>query len=173
VVRTVEDGLAAWRQVSYPSNETGVRDFDRRWQKALHDNQPVVISWFVDFNALDSQGRFFAPPATPGHQGGHMTVMEDYQAEVPGVGTFKAGELVRDPAVKAQLLGDDVKIEFIRIKNSWGNYRSDRMFVLPGYHDLYMTYLRGPIKHCPETYTNVSECYDDVPFNDIVLPPNY
>ena len=143
-------------------------------QKALHDEQPVIISWFVDFNAMTARTASSPRPPRPGHQGGHMTVIEDYQAEVPGVGTLRGGRARhRSQRVKAQLLADDVKIEFLRIKNSWGNYRSDRMFVLPGYHDLYMTYLRGPIKHCPETFTNVSECYDDVPFNDIVLPPNY
>ena len=97
-------------------------------QRALHDGQPVITSWKVDFNALNSSSVFSLAELTrrgPGKQGGHMTVMHDYQAEVPGLGLLKAGE----PATADQMqkaLADGTKIQFVRVKNSWGGIRPDR-----------------------------------------------
>jgi hypothetical protein len=170
-------GRLAWQMASYPSSPSARRTMLARVQRAMHDKQPVVMSWYVDFNALDDQGRFAAPPATPGHQGGHMVVVEDYQINgVPGFGTLKAGTLETRPEALQAALDPAAKIEFIRIKNSWGSYRADRQFVLPGYHDLYMKYLDGPTKHCTQNETDTgstSDCYDDTPLNDFVLPPGY
>jgi hypothetical protein len=170
-------GKYAWQQVSYPSDATARRDMQVRVQKAMHDKQPVVMSWYVDFNALDDYGRFMAPPTEPGRQGGHMVVVEDYQInDVPGYGTLKAGvEETRQGALDAAL-DPSAKIEFIRIKNSWGAYRPDRQFIVPGYHDLYMQYLDGPIKQCTQNADDTdstSDCWDDTPLNDFVLPPGY
>jgi hypothetical protein len=170
-------GRFAWQMTSYPTSASSRRGTLVRVQKAMHDKQPVIMSWFVDFNALDAQGRFAAPPATPGHQGGHMVVVEDYQiGDVPGFGTLKVGELETRPEALEAALSPSAKIELIRVKNSWGSYRPDRQFVLPGYHDLYMKYLDGPVKHCSENddgTPNTDSCYDDTPLNDFVLPPGY
>ena len=169
-------GRLAWNTVSYGSDSTSRRTFLKRVQKALADKQPVVMSWFVDFNSLDSEGRFFAPAATPGRQGGHMVVLEDYQiSNVPGFGTLKAGELATTDQLTAAL-DDSAKFEFIRVKNSWGNYRSDRAFVTPGYHDLYMAYLNGPVKQCDtdaDENPNLNSCWDTTPLEDVVLPAGY
>jgi hypothetical protein len=171
---SLRTALDEWRVTNHPDYDAAAqRRFQIRFQKALHDNQPVIISWFVDFNSMTRNGTFEAPPATPGRQGGHMTVMEDYQInDVPGFGTLKAGE----PATQEQMaaaLDPKAKIEFIRIKNSWGAYRPDRWdnAPQPGYHDLYMKYLLGPVKQCAEGST--TNCWNTVPFNDIVLPPGY
>jgi hypothetical protein len=170
-------GRFAWQSVSYPWSPSARRAMQVRVQKALHDSQPVVISWYVDFNSLDPQGRFAAPPATPGSQGGHLTVLEDYQInDVPGFGTLKAGELETRPDALEAALSPSAKIEFLRVKNSWGSWRPDRQFVLPGYHDLYMAYLDGPIKHCKQNEAgtgSTDDCRDDTPLNDFVLPPGY
>lgn len=170
-------GKYAWQSVSYPSSPSARRAMQVRVQKALHDRQPVVISWYVDFNSLDSSGRFAAPPATPGRQGGHLTVLEDYQInDVPGFGTLKAGTVETRPDALQAALSPSAKIEFLRVKNSWGSWRPDRQFVLPGYHDLYMAYLDGPIKHCKQNETDTGstdDCYDDTPLNDFVLPAGY
>jgi hypothetical protein len=177
VHKTLADAFASWHQELYPFDDASRRDFDRRWQRALHDHQPVVMSWFVDFNSLDGDGRFFAPPATPGHQGGHMVVMQDYQVtDVPGFGTLQAGVAETRPEALEAALSAEAHIEFIRIKNSWGSFRPDRMFVLPGYHDLYLKYLNGPVKECAEKADgspDTSSCFDGTPFKDIVLPPGY
>ena len=178
VTHTLEDAIRSWRTVPYRARTKATRRaFAKRWQKALNDNQPVIISWFVDFNALDTSGRFAAPPATPGHQGYHMVVMEDYEIDgVPGFGTLAAGTLETRPEALAASLSDKAAVDFIRIKNSWGSYRSDRQFVLPGYHDLYMKYLDGPVQECAtnaDESTNVDDCWSTTPLQDATLPPGY
>lgn len=92
--KTLENALDEWRSVSY-SDWSG-KDVLRRVQRALHDRAPVMISWFVDFNALeedttsDLYGSFnmdtLKGKGRPGRQGGHLTVLEDYQAvvKIPG-----------------------------------------------------------------------------------------
>jgi hypothetical protein len=169
-------GASAWQEAFYPSDSRGRREFQKRVQRAMHDHAPVIISWFVDFNALDADGRFAAPPATPGRQGGHMTVLDDYEIEkVPGFGKLEAGK----DATPAQLdaaLDDRAEIVFLRVKNSWGSFRPDRQFVVPGYHDLYMKYLNGPVDRCEEKEdgtTDTENCSPDTPLGDAVLPAGY
>jgi hypothetical protein len=147
---TDRSGALAWKLASYPSasDPHGRREFFKRMQRAMADHAPVIMSWYVDFNSLDDQGRFFQPPAKPGRQGGHMVVLDDYQiTNVPGFGTLQAG-VDATPAQLTAALDDNAQITFLRIKNSWGTFRPDRQFSLPGYHDLYMAYLNGPVKHC-------------------------
>ena len=169
-------GALAWQTASYPdaSDAKGRRDFLKRVQRALHDHQPVVLSWYVDFNALDDKGRFFAPPATPGSQGGHMVIMEDYEIDnVPGFGTLAAGVNETRPEALQAALADEATVKFLRIKNSWGNYHSP---TIAGYHDLYMTYLNGPLKQCETDASEhpiLDKCHDAVPLEDVVLPAGY
>jgi hypothetical protein len=170
-------GPLAWSQSYYPDSPTDRRAFQKRFQRALADHVPVILVWYVDFHSLDDQGRFFAPPTSPGRQGGHMVVMEDYQIDdVPGFGTLAAGTLETRPAALTAALDDAAKLEFIRVKNSWGTQRSDRHFVIPGYHDLYMKYLDGPIQQCvtnADDEPDTSECWNITPFEGVVLPPEY
>ena len=70
------------------------------------------------------------------------------------------------------------EIQFLRIKNSWGGARPDRAFApgMPGYHDLYLDYLNGPIARCVETdgVTDTSNCpTQTTPLQNMVLPPGY
>jgi len=173
-------GKFAFNSVDYPSDSVERRAFWKRVQKALHDEVPVMISWKVDFNALTSDSHFsFEQLQTrgPGRHGGHMTVAHDYQADVPGLGILKAGE----PATKEQMekaLADSTKIVFLRVKNSWGGIRPDRWneAAIPGYHDLDMKYLDGPIKECPgeDAPADPSVCTGTtVPLWDAVLPAGY
>lgn len=145
-------GKYAWNEVSYPSGTSARRELLARMQQAMHDGMPVILTWFVDFAAMEGNA-FKKPPTTPGRQGGHMTVVEDYQVNnVPGYGTLAAGTLVTDPAALKAALDPSATIEFLRIKNSWGsslappNAGDD----LRGYHDLYMAYLNGPLTKCTE-----------------------
>jgi hypothetical protein len=174
-------GKLAWNEANYPSSAGERRAFWKRVQKALHDQLPVVVSWRVDFNALTRDSRFSLDTLNqlgPGRQGGHMTVMHDYEAEVPGVGLLKAGEQAT-PEQMTKALSDDTKILFVRVKNSWGGIRPDRWddSVLPGYHDLEMAYLNGPIKECPEVHTgnpDPATCTSNTtPLWDVVLPAGY
>ena len=187
--RKLSQAITEWRQVYY---SVGDRAFLTRLQKALHDAQPVVITWFVDFNAMENResplkGSFNMTTLGqfgPGSQGGHMTVLEDYQAKLSDGTVLKAG-VTLDPenpehrALLQKALEPATKIEFLRVKNSWGSARPDRAFApgMPGYHDLYMDYLDGPVKRCTtreDGTTDTTNCpYNHTPFQNIVLPPGY
>ena len=191
-VDTVDTGLdqaiEEWQEVSYPYWEGGRRDFQIRLQRALHAQAPVVITWLVDFNAMegkpgDLQGSFnmtTLKAAGAGRQGGHMTVLEDYQVMTEEFGLLKAG-VTLDPSnpddakkLEAALLPGS-QVQFLRIKNSWGALRDDRSSVagFPGYHDLYMDYLNGPIAWCSEGQSG-SQCRgSETPFEEVVLPPGF
>lgn len=176
-------GKYAWNETSYPRTSDDRREFQKRIQRALHDHQPVIISWWVDFNALGRDGTFsletLESNGGAGHAGGHMVVMHDYEAEnVPGFGLLQAGVDETRPEALEAALSDATTIKFWRIKNSWGSYRPDRWDTapIPGYHDLYQTYLDGPIDKCQEDDDGKpipGTCYDKVPFQDAVFPAGY
>jgi hypothetical protein len=185
------DAISGWSEVRYPFGDTARRDFLRRVQLALHDRQPVVLTWDVDFNALENsdperQGSFnlttLSEAGRPGGQGGHMTVLEDYAAETAEFGLLEAGVTLDpdDPAGAARLeaaLRADSQITLLRTKNSWGASRPDREFApgFPGYHDLWMDYLNGPIPFCPDATdpTNETCAGESVPLRTVLLPPGY
>jgi len=188
--RKLANAMTEWRQAYYSANDR--RGFFLRVQKALHDAQPVVITWFVDFNAMENRdgelkGSFnlgTLDELGPGHQGGHMTVLEDYQAKLPDGTILKAGQTLDpqnpdDAQLLAKALDPATEVQFLRVKNSWGAARPDRAFApgMPGYHDLYSDYLNGPIKRCvttPEGETDTTNCpFDHVPLQDVVVPPGY
>jgi len=174
VKKTLADAVSEWREFSfYDRGQSSRREFEKRIQRTLHNKQPVLASWYVDFNALDSTGRFKDVPTSPGRQGGHMTVFDDYQIEnVPGFGTLEAGKDETRAAALEAALSDSASMVFIRTKNSWGLSRPDRQFVTPGYHDLYMKYLYGPVTRCPEGKT--TGCSGKItPLQDVVLPPGF
>lgn len=188
--KTLSDAMSEWRTEGYRWADDK-RDFLLRVQRALHDAQPVLITWFVDFNALENRanerrGSFNMTTLNelgPGSQGGHMTVLEDYEAELEVGTVLRAGETLdaADPAQAALLakaLEPATKVRFLRVKNSWGNARPDRAFApgMPGYHDLALDYLAGPIKSCSEKdgRVDLATCRDGtIPLQDVVLPPGY
>ncbi len=166
----VPGGAYAWRTASYPSFAQGRIDLMRRVFRALNHRQPVLISWLVDFNARTSRGTFDATAiTTPGRQGGHLTVMEDYQCVLrePNVPerTLLAGvEASTADRLKAERFGE---LEFIRIKNSWGNSpdpSGSGMF--GGYNDLLATYLNGPIRW-------TASMSDRTPLSSVILPNGF
>jgi hypothetical protein len=130
------------------------------------------------FNLATLNGR-----GVPGSQGGHMVVLEDYQAETVEYGTLLAGQTL-DPALPedalklAAALRADTQIRFFRVKNSWGTARPDRSSApgFPGYHDLYMDYLNGPIAWCPNADRSAPDfaCTGTtVPLQHFILPPGF
>lgn len=195
VSTTLDVAAKEWREVSYPTWTSGRRDVQIRLQRALHDAQPVPLSWFVDFNALSSSASSGSPQGSftkalldksgPGRQGGHMTVFEDYEVTLPSGEVLAAGTTLdaSKPADKAKLdaaLSPSAKIRFYRIKNSWGAARLDRGFVpgMGGYHDLYADYIDGPLKSCTETENEkpLAErgCTSSTPgLRAVYLPPGY
>jgi hypothetical protein len=189
---TIVDAIRQWTTARYPFNASGRREFLRRVQRALHDRQPVVITWDVDFNALENfdnerQGSFnletLSDMGGPGRQGGHMTVLEDYAAETEQFGLLQAGVTLNpantsDAQKLAAALLDSTEIKLLRVKNSWGKDRPDREFApgFPGYHDLWMDYMNGPIRYCPDVEDEKTEdnCMGEtVPLREVLLPPGY
>jgi hypothetical protein len=192
-VTGLDVAIQQWKVANYPSwTDTSKRDFQIRVQKALHDRQPVIITWDVDFNAMEGfdpvlKGSFntttLKKAGKPGRQGGHMTVLEDYEIETKDFGLLKAG-VTLDPAnpedakkLAAALLPTST-LKFLRIKNSWGAFRDDRSSApgFPGYHDLYMDYLNGPIAWCPDQADpkDPAKCTGrSTPWDSVVLPPGY
>lgn len=120
-------------------------------KKALNKHEPVVMSWFVDFNAMNNEGIFNKNSLDllkEGHQGYHMTVIEDYLVEGihPVTGqpfSIGEGEATAEEKLLAEQHGNVVA--FI-VKNSWGGAeRLDRSsynrFGQKGYHRLDASYL--------------------------------
>ncbi len=171
-------GKFAWNDVAYPRAKQARRDFLKRVQRALADGNPVVVNWYVDFNALTADGKFLAPPAKPGSQGGHVVLAVDYQVEnVPGFGTLPAGVVETRPAALQAALDDQAIVTFIRIKNSWGTtYHPLPAPGAAGDHDLYLKYLNGPIQECDLTDNGDPKpgtCVKAIPFESVVLPAGY
>ncbi len=170
LIDVVPGGRNAWSTASYPTGADARLAFQRRIMRALNDAQPVLISWLVDFNARTSAGAFkLEQLMAAGRQGGHLTVIEDYQATIRQAGamprTLPAGvaasQADKDLAVTAG------ELEFIRIKNSWGTAQdSSGSGMFGGYHDLYANYLNGPI-------TWSSPMSQRTPMSSVILPKGY
>jgi hypothetical protein len=179
---TLKTALSEWTESYYPSSTASAasrRAMQKRFQRALHARVPVMLTWFVDFNSLNSSGQFLAKPTTPGRQGFHMTVAEDYEAtNVPTYGTLPAGKVETRPEALEAALSDATQLTFIRTKNSWGTFRADRGFVsgYPGYHDLHFAYLDGPVKQCREKNgtTDSTDCpWSVTPLVSIIMPRGF
>lgn len=179
--RQDRQGAGAWVEVTYPTSASDRRAFWKRVQRALHDAQPVLTTWDVDFNAFVSDSRFSLSGLErlgPSPVGGHITVMHDYQALVPEIGLLPAGRRATAEEME-KALADETKIEFVRVKNSWGGLGSvaTERGVLAGYHDLELTYLNGPIQACPKNEVtgvlDMDRCKSTIPLKHVVLPPGY
>ncbi len=110
---------------TYPNSELEVH---RRVMKALIDKKPIVVNWFVDFNALSSQGVFSTEGLEPGRQGYHSVVVSDFTAAyVDDAGTtWTVPEGPISPEFLAKAL-ERGHITSLIVKNSWGGAeRPDR-----------------------------------------------
>jgi hypothetical protein len=190
VQSTVSRAMTDWRTAYYwPEDRATLQ----RAQRALHARQPAILTWDVDFNAMESnptselRGSFnlatLQSHGAPGSQGGHMVVLEDYEVDTTDYGRLLAGQtldptLSDDAAKLAAALRDDSQVRFWRVKNSWGTARPDRGSApgFPGYHDLYMDYLNGPIAWCPDADRSAPDfkcTQTTVPLQSFVLPPGF
>jgi aminopeptidase C len=184
---TLTQAMSEWGYADYAR---GDRETLVRTQRALHARQPVIMTWDVDFNAMEKNpgelvGSFnldtLARAGGPGSQGGHMVVIEDYEVDTSEFGRLHAGEtldpaLAEDAAKLAAALEDDSRVRFFRVKNSWGTARPDRGSApgFPGYHDLYMDYLDGPIAWCPDRKSSEDDCSgESTPLSYLILPPGF
>lgn len=154
-------GELEWKLVTFSkkSSEAEQRAFFRRIQTALHDHAPVVLGWGVDRAARDVDAYKLERLTTANankNPDGHLVLVDDYQATLKEGRVLKAGVLETRPEVLDAALRDDTRIDFLRVKNSWGP-----LYSTTGYFDLYANYLVGP------TPAGV------VPMRYIVLPAGY
>ncbi len=176
--------LSRWRQISGPgsygsmegkkliSEDEGsrYRFLEQRIKKALNDHYPVVLSFYVTFNAPDQNGVFnlktLAESGDLGHGGGHMVVLHDYTVDkVPtddGFVSLAEGDM--DPELKEKaLLGE---MNYLVAKNSWGANRRDRPWLRDGYSRFTWDYLQN------RYWDEEGEVYRSF-FRAVVLPPGY
>jgi len=153
----------------------------RRAMRAMNAGYPVVLNWFVDFNAMSSEGVFnFATlqEKGAGRQGYHSTVLEDYLAKGFDTTTgiyFETpeGEVSEELKSKAVTFGS---LSSFITKNSWGGAeRIDRASYLrdgeKGYHKLTSDYLFAFIPQFNEE-TREFEGYT-TGLNSIIVPPGF
>lgn len=163
----------------YPSDPVSRRFLQIRIQRALHAGFPVLVSWAIDFNALTTDSKFSMEELQrrgPGRQGGHMTLITDYQAKLASGTVLKVGEQGYSASQLEQAQDLDAAVEFFRVKNSWGAIRPDRWTVGDGYHDLTTAYLDGPIKWCTQVNgtSDTQDCPNEIsPLRYVVLPAEY
>ena len=141
--------------------------------RALNAAQPVLVSWLVDFNARSgSTGAFdletLRAASGPGRQGGHLVTTEDYEVVVRQPGQperrLLAGQMAS--AADMRLAEQYGEMVFLRIKNSWGTAQGPLGGSFGGYHDLYTSYLNGPIR-----WTDASA--DRTPLSSVILPSGF
>jgi hypothetical protein len=170
-------GEYAWKTVSYPT-VSGTpspeviqkrREIMKRALRAINDRKPVVVSMFIDFNALDITDATFKyaklAQAGMGKQGGHMVVLEDYTVDnVPdengGFFSIEEGE-VSDELKQKALEGD---VRYLVAKNSWGTDRPDRGLT-DGYTRFDTDYMNLPIARESGGKSSALSLF--------VLPPGY
>ncbi len=158
--KSLADAMREWREVYYKQGDRSA--FFPRVQRAIGDKQAVLMTWFVDFDALETRdngrrGSFNVITLNelgPGTQGGHTAV-------VTGI-TFDTAE----------------QLQALRVGNAWGAAHPERAFEpgMPDRHDLWLDYLDGPVKRCVVRgdTTDTTNCpYQQVPLQDVVLPPGY
>ena len=170
--------LPAWNETFTPAQTALLR----RVKVALNAGYPVIINWFVDFNALDDKGIFDAETlrklGKPGHQGYHSTVLEDYVAEGINPATnevFTTSEGTVSEELKT-LAAQNGVIKYFIIKNSWGgaerlNRSSYASNGVKGFHRLNANYIFANLQQTDEATGKFVRSETGV--NSFVLPPGF
>ena len=158
--RHLSDAMTEWRSAYFVAAQSDA--YFARVQAAIADGQPVLLTWFVDFDALETRdngrlGSFNLQTLNelgPGTQGGHTVVVQSVTTDATS------------------------RVQALRVPNAWGAAHPDRAFApgMPDHHDLWIDYLASPIKRCVVRggTTDTTTCpYTQVPLQDVVLPPGY
>ncbi len=159
-------------------SESTWRPMLQRIQRAMNDGAPLPMAWMVNDDNINKYGSFVKGQTVMpmSVSGGHEVLLSDYQiSNVPGFGTLKAGT-VATPEELAASLSDQATVDFIRVKNSWGDFYKDAP--QQGYDDVYMGYLMQPTYWCDDVdgadKNGDEDCYPVAPeMWDVVLPPGY
>ncbi|MEN9530345.1 MAG: hypothetical protein RI932_2218 [Pseudomonadota bacterium] len=153
----------------------------RRAMRAMNAGYPVVLNWFVDFNAMTPEGVFDLKKlqeAGVGRQGYHSTVLEDYLAKGfdPVTNTyFETPEGEVSDLMKTAAVSYGALTSFIT-KNSWGgSERIDRSSYFrdgeKGYHKLQADYLFAFIPQ----YNEETQAFEGFTtgINSLIVPPGF
>jgi hypothetical protein len=195
--------MPAWREIQwpvsyseYPTDPLPGMKAEARWNGKLNDMQvralrramramnagyPVVLNWFVDFNAMTSEGVFelkTLQEAGIGRQGFHSTVLEDYLAKGfdPTTNTyFETPEGDVSEQLKNAAMTYGTLTSFIT-KNSWGgSERIDRSSYFrdgeKGYHKLQADYLFAFIPQYNEETAGFEGFTTGI--NSLIVPPGF
>lgn len=144
-------------------------DIIKRVQRAINDDIPVILNFWVAMGAIDQKDGGFKMETLKsngdlGTQGGHMVVITDYVADnVPGIGTV--GEGAVSPEIREAALKGDLR--YFKVKNSWGVDRSERGLT-DGYSKLYLDYLMEEIN-----WNVDDQKFTASPVQSFILPPGY
>ena len=160
-----------WKTLKY--NGYNKAALELRLKKALNKEYPVIISWYVDFNAVDDSGifslfHFKENGGEPGRSGGHLSVMKDYNVMITNPQTGAKTFLGDGPSsIKEKVWAEKYgKLDSIVIKNSWGRSRSSyRWGRAYGYSKIKADYLFGEIP--------TSKGGSRTGMSYIVLPPGF
>lgn len=169
-------GLYAWDVVSYTHHTAAAtRAYFKRIQLALHAGVPVPISWFLADNGDPAGiGAYKTVPAVPAgatDSVDHETLITDYEiTDVPGFGTLHAG-VDATAAQRAAALDDSAKIVFFRVKDSYATRVVKKKRVTM--NDLYVDYLTGTVRVCPDGAPTSPKCENVIPLEDVTLPPGF
>ncbi len=178
---TLATAMTAWRPLYYVASDG--RAFLQRVQRAMNDGAPILLTWFVDFAALEARdvplrGSFNLATwreLGPGQQGGHVALLRAYSAKLPD-GAIVSAELMRSAPSSA--LDPNAEVLSVRVQSEWGAARPERATApgMPAFVDLHLDYLSAPIKRCVtrDGVTDTTSCpFSQVPLESVVLPPGY
>jgi hypothetical protein len=170
-------GTYAWGVAPYTHHtKAATRAYFKRIQRALHAGVAVPISWFLADNAdPDGIGAYKTVPSAPAgatDSVDHETLIVDYEVtDVPGFGTLRAG-VDATTAQRTAALDDAATIVFLRVKDSYATRVVKKKRVTM--NDLYVDYLTGTVRVCPDGAPSTSsKCQDVVPLEDVTLPPGF
>jgi len=166
-------GPHAWKKVAYPAPTSGSvnkRNVLRRIQKSLNDGLPVVVGWKVDHKAVGADGALRKLTGARLKAESHLSLITDYQASnVPGFGVLPVGTPEARPEALAASLENDVVVDLLRIKNSWGAKARQDSAIPAGFHDIYREYFDGGFEAC----TADDVCKPTQALAYVILPAGY
>lgn len=137
-----------------------------RLKKTLNAGFPVPIDWYPAWDSMRrDDGSFHAP--VRGEGGWHASLAHDYQIEIAGGRVLAAGTPVTDPALLDATLAPSSKIQFLRMKNSWG--REIGPLSARGYTDAAWDYLTWEFERARIDYDEKKTT--GIAMSAFVLPP--
>lgn len=183
---TLANALQDFRPVFYGATSgEDSRDFLARVQHAMNDGAPVLLTWFVDFSALEVRdvplkGSFNLATLRelgPGMQGGHTALLSAYAARLPDGAVVPEEPTLGVRAPTSDALSS-AEVVSLRFPSDWGSAHPAKATVpgMPPYHDLHLDYLTAPIARCEvrNGATDTTSCSStQVPLESVVLPPGY